>query len=79
MAKKKYYDKNSGYAEGAGMLKSDKSAIANMPQDVKYVAYPASPYAMGPELNDNIKGVDYQMYEDSHGKSFKKGPYPEKY
>ena len=74
MAKKRYYDDNY-----SGMISEDKSAIANLPQNVKYVQYPESPYWSEPGLNDNLRGVDRQMADDVYSKSLKKSAYPEKY
>jgi hypothetical protein len=60
-----------------GMISEDRNAIANLPQEVIMKEYPRVDYAANYDLNDNIRGVDAQMYEDSKRK--KNGPYPEKY
>lgn len=63
----------------AGMISEDKSAIANLPQNVVMKAYPACPYDSY-NLNDNIKGIDTQIRDDVMGGKRKSGmPYPEKY
>ena len=59
------------------MLHEDRSAIANMPQNVMMKMYPKVNYSMDEGLNDDIRGIDYQMNQD--GKRQKKGAYPEKY
>lgn len=59
------------------MLYEDRRAIANMPQDVIMKMYPKINYSMDEGLNDDIRGVDYQMNQD--GKHQKKGEFPEKY
>jgi hypothetical protein len=74
MAKKRYYDDND-----SGMIKADNSAIANLPQNVKYVQYPETPYWREPGLNDSLSGVDRQIADDVHAKALKKSAYPEKY
>lgn len=86
MAKKRYYNEGmySGMsaaraqeARDASMLNEDRSAIANMPQNVIMREYPRVDYSMGEGLNDDIRGIDRQMKADSKGK--KKGAFPEKY
>jgi hypothetical protein len=77
----------SGYYEGpeerrrqemedGGMLREDRSQIANLPQEVMMKMYPKPDYARY-DLNDTIAVVDRQMNDD--GKEKKKGAYPEKY
>jgi len=60
----------------SGMISEDKSAMANLPQNVVMKYYAAEPYASY-DLNDTIKVVDNQMRDDMKEK--KKGPMPEKY
>lgn len=87
MAKKRYYDEAyAGYDmrrkqeyEDSMMIKEDRNAIANLPQDVKYVQYPKAPYYAEPGLNDTIRGVDRQMADDVYSKSLKKSSDSEKY
>jgi hypothetical protein len=63
----------------AGMISEDRSAIANLPQNVVMKAYPACAYDSY-NLNDNINGIDVQIRDDVHGGKRKSGmPYPEKY
>jgi hypothetical protein len=60
-----------------GMIHEDKSAIANLPQNVMIKSYPnPNDYAVY-GLNDTIASVDHQMRADSKGK--KKGQFPEMY
>lgn len=94
MAKKKYYqgmkdrmDESRGMKdpmrrreyEDSMMIREDRNAIANLPQDVKYVQYPQSPYYKQPELNDTIRGVDRQLADDAYAKALKKSSYSEKF
>lgn len=53
--------------QDGAMLNEDRSAIANLPQDVKYHAWPKAPAYANYNLNDNISGVDKQMDEDGMG------------
>ena len=54
--------------QDAGMIREDRSKIANLPQEVMFKEYPkAGPYL--PEgLDDSIRSVDYQMDEDDRGR-----------
>ena len=63
----------------ASMIHEDRSAIANLPQNVIMKAYPACAYDSY-NLNDDIKGIDTQMRDDVMGGKRKSGqPYPSKY
>lgn len=55
--------------EDAGMIREDRSAIANLPQNVMIKPYPKTgPY--NPEiLDDSIKAVDEQMDADDKGRA----------
>lgn len=64
-----------GYYEGAserrrqemedgGMIREDKSAIANLPQDVMIKAYPKTGPYMPEMLDDTLRGVDKQIDGD---------------
>lgn len=53
MARKERMD--SGFS---GMLSEDRSAPANLPQEVKYQAYPRQSYYDAFELDDSIRGID---------------------
>ena len=67
---KRYYDEKRIESMEGGMLNSDKGAVANMPQTVKYHDWPTSDKYMGeavPGLNDQITGVNAQMSEDVRG------------
>jgi hypothetical protein len=50
--------------EDAGMIHEDRSAIANMPQEVMFKTYPRTGPYMPENLDDTIKGVDKQMDMD---------------
>lgn len=64
-------------AQDAGMIHEDKSAIANLPQNVMIKPYPnPNDYAVY-GLDDTIRSVDHQMKADSKDK--KKGAFPEMY
>ena len=47
--------------EDAGMLHEDRSAIANLPQNVMIKPYPKAGYHIPEELDDTISGIDRQM------------------
>lgn len=67
---KRYYEEKRTEAREGGMLTADRSAVANMPQSVKYHDWPTSDKYLGeasPELNDQITGVNAQMNEDVRG------------
>jgi hypothetical protein len=48
----------------AGMIQEDHSATANLPQEVKYHAWPSSDEYPRYGLDDTIKGIDKQESED---------------
>lgn len=85
MAKKRYYGGDYAGAESrrkmedsdSGMISSDYSAMANMPQDVIIKAYPKYGYGVRESLDDTSRGIDHQMMEDNKEK--KKEEFPEKY
>lgn len=88
MAKKKYFKgmmnnnnqvdpRRRAEAQDFSMLKEDYSAIANMPQDVKYHAWPKADDYRDYRLDDTIRGIDNQMRQDS--KLGKRGNDPEMY
>lgn len=70
MAAKRYYDEGS-YAgeqarrtqemEDAGMIREDRSAVANLPQSVIYKPYPINNDYMPEDLDDTIIGIDRQI------------------
>lgn len=63
----------------ASMIHEDRSAIANLPQNVIMKAYPACAYDSY-NLNDDIKGIDVQVRDDVMGGKRKSGEkYPSKY
>lgn len=73
MAKKRFHDGDySGHLnvarrqehEDFEMIREDKSAIANLPQDVKYHAWPKARHYAEYNLDDTIHGIDKQMDED---------------
>lgn len=49
----------------SGMIDEDRSAIANLPQDVKMRSYARSATAMTDELDDTERGVDKQVGRDA--------------
>jgi len=85
-SRKRYYDGSQGsYAgpearrtqemEDGGMIVEDRRSIANLPQDVMIKMY-ATPDDYGHyNLDDTIRSVDNQRYQDSKHK--KKGQYPD--
>jgi hypothetical protein len=50
--------------EDAGMIREDHSAVANLPQMVKYHDWPANDDYPRYGLDDTIKGIDKQERED---------------
>jgi hypothetical protein len=60
-----------------GMIREDKNAMANLPQEVMIKQYPRVRYEMDENINDNLRGIDRQMEDD--GKKQKRGAFPEKY
>ena len=46
------------------MLSEDHSALANLPQDVKYHPWPKAGHYVDYELDDTIRGIDKQLDED---------------
>jgi len=50
--------------EDGGMLKSDHSAMANMPQNIIMKYYPKSYGYLPEDLDDTIRGIDKQIGMD---------------
>lgn len=50
-----------------GIIREDHSAVANLPQDVKYQPWEKSSSYITSDLNDDISGVDRQKREDVDG------------
>jgi len=48
----------------SGLLNEDHSKIANLPQDVKYHAWPKAYRGLNVDLDDTIAGIDRQMSND---------------
>lgn len=65
--------------EDSMMIREDPNEIANLPQAVKYVQYAKEPYYNSPRLDDTIRGVDYNIYQDVTAPTLKREKYPEKY
>lgn len=59
MAKEKYYSSKKG-----GMISENMGAVANMPQEVVYKAYPKGMQDFDAQLDDTISGIDAQMNKD---------------
>ena len=72
-----YESRRTQEMEDGGMIREDRGAIANLPQDVMIKAYPAADDYAVYGLNDTIASVDHQRKEDSKDK--KKGPFPDMY
>ena len=60
-----------------GMISEDRSAVANLPQQVMYKAWPKSGEYMNYGVEDTIKGIDKQVREDKS--EAKRHLQPEKY
>lgn len=76
MAKKRFYDGDySGplnvarkqEARDFEMISEDHSAVANLPQQVKYHAWPKAGHYAEYDLDDTIRGINKQMDEDGSG------------
>lgn len=66
---KRYYEGAEERKDG-GLLNNDMSAVALMPQSVKYHAWPSSQKYSDGELSasmDTITGVNAQMASDASG------------
>lgn len=61
----------------AGMIQEDHSATANLPQEVKYHAWPKADHYEDYGLDDTIRGIDKQ--EDTDVRGMKKHLQPGKY
>lgn len=71
---KKYHGRSkmyTGYDNGrsmekrdSGMLSEDRSAVANLPQDVIVKQYPRCPYGLDSYLDDTMSGIDKQIGSD---------------
>ena len=70
-------DRKRAELEDSGMIREDRYATANLPQEVIMRPYPKGSYGYEKGLNDTLRGIDMQMDDDS-GK-MKKEAYPEKY
>lgn len=76
-----YDDRKRKEYEDSMMIKEDRSAVANLPQNVMMKEYPKTDYYYY-DLDDTQRGVNVQMDDDVRmekklGKAGKK--YPEKY
>ena len=69
MAKKRFYSKSEMTMErqDSSMLSADNSAVANMPQQVKYHAWPKGAGYASYNLDDTISGIDKQTSADESG------------
>jgi len=65
---KKFYD---------SMISENRSAMANLPQEVIIKKYPEVTGYTNENLNDGLSGVDYQMKKDTAKRGAKSQP--EKY
>ena len=83
MAKRHYSDGMYEGMEGrrtqemqdGGMIREDRSAIANFPQEVMIKAYPKTGPYMPEDLDDTIRGVDMQMDGDDSKRRKTFGPH----
>ena len=63
-----YEGRRTQEMEDAGMIREDRMAIANLPQEVMIKPYPdPDDYAVY-NLNDTISGIDHQRKVDSKDK-----------
>jgi hypothetical protein len=63
-----YYEGETGRRtqemQDGGMIREDRMAIANLPQEVMMKPYPKDGMYMPEGLDDTIRGVDMQMDAD---------------
>lgn len=59
------------------IIKEDKHAVANLPQEVIMKPFPRMKYGLDPYLDDTISGIDSQQYADE--KQMHKGLSKSKY
>lgn len=52
------YRRVDGESDTSGMIREDRSEIANLPQDVVYKEYPKMPMGGNYRLDDTVEGVD---------------------
>ncbi len=52
----------------AGIIHEDPRAVANLPQEVRYEAYPKAAGYLPEDLDDTLRGVDRQMGYDNRKK-----------
>lgn len=74
--KKRFYDGDySGHLNNARrqehrdfeMISEDHNAVANLPQEVKYHAWPKAAHYADFDLDDTIRGIDKQQIADGEG------------
>jgi hypothetical protein len=53
--------------QDGSMLNEDRSAVANLPQEVKYHAWPSNRTYAEWKLDDTIRGIDEQESADGRG------------
>jgi hypothetical protein len=64
MAKRHYEDRRKAQMEES-MISEDRSAIANLPQNVMIKAYSKNDDYMPEDINDGISGIDRQIGADN--------------
>lgn len=73
MAKKRFYKKSQQQMQklDSEMISEDRSAVANLPQGVIQKDWPRTTYYNHRDLGaeDNVRGIDRQMDEDTNGAS----------
>jgi len=52
------------YHDGSGMIRSNKSEMANMPQEVKMKMYPKASHGLDCMYRDNQEGIDAYAREN---------------
>lgn len=59
-----YNNERRQEAQDFGMIKEDRSAVANLPRDVMIKPFPHCPYGLESSLDDTIRGIDRQIGAD---------------
>lgn len=62
---KRHYEDRRGMEMEEHMISEDRSAIANLPQNVMIKAYSKNDNYMPEDINDGISGIDRQIGADN--------------
>lgn len=54
-------------SQDSGMIRENRGAVANLPQEVMYKPWPSDNNYLNANLNDDISGIDRMKNEDVNG------------